>query len=159
MRFLQGQPRREAYFTDIRSCSRHLEILNTGGRRQDLLPRISVQSSCDQGLLSSVLSPKYNVILPFTHTWRTHRTSLCLSLLSVFAPPCSQSEMSVSDSSRYSTTGGKRPRNRSALRVAVRIRPIIDREEGSRTVTCRGSESGLVVVNPKKFKASAELVS
>ncbi|CAB1112382.1 unnamed protein product [Ectocarpus sp. CCAP 1310/34] len=49
-----------------------------------------------------------------------------------------------------------RPRDRNALRVAVRIRPLIEREKGSRAVTCDGGNGRMVVVNPIKFKASAD---
>lgn len=63
------------------------------------------------------------------------------------------------DSSRLSAGGGKRPRDRDALRVAVRVRPLIERENGSRMVACEAGEGRMVVVNPKKFKASADAVS
>lgn len=63
------------------------------------------------------------------------------------------------DSSRLSAGGGKRPRDRDALRVAVRVRPLIEREQGSRAVACEAGEGRMVVVDPKKFKASADVVS
>lgn len=62
------------------------------------------------------------------------------------------------DSSRLSVSG-KRPRDRNALRVAVRVRPLIAREKGSRSVTCETGGGQMVVINPKKFKASADAVS
>lgn len=54
---------------------------------------------------------------------------------------------------------GKRQRDRNALRVAVRVRPLIAREKGSRVVACDGGDGRMVVVNPIKFKASADAVS
>lgn len=66
--------------------------------------------------------------------------------------------MSLLESSRLSS-GGKRPRDRNALRVAVRVRPLIKRETGSRVVACDGGDGRMVVVNPIKFKASADAVS
>lgn len=71
----------------------------------------------------------------------------------------SNNELSLLESSRVSTGGGKRTRDRNALRVAVRVRPLIEREKGSRMVTCDGGSGRMVVVNPKKFKASADAVS
>lgn len=71
----------------------------------------------------------------------------------------SNNELSLFDASRFSAGGGKRPRDRNALRVAVRVRPLIERETGSRTVACDGGDGQMVVVNPKKFKASADAVS
>lgn len=70
----------------------------------------------------------------------------------------SNTELSLLESSRLSANG-KRPRDRNALRVAVRIRPLIEREKGSRAVTCDGGNGRMVVVNPIKFKASADAVS
>ncbi|CAM9143392.1 unnamed protein product [Laminaria digitata] len=70
----------------------------------------------------------------------------------------SNTELSLLESSRLSAGGGKRTRDRNALRVAVRVRPLIEREKGSRMVTCDGGSGRMVVVNPKKFKASADAV-
>eukprot|EP00752_Nemacystus_decipiens_P007745 g6923.t2 len=69
----------------------------------------------------------------------------------------SNTELSLLESSRFSS-GGKRSRDRDALRVAVRIRPLIAREKGSRVVACDGGDGRMVVVNPIKFKASADAV-
>ncbi|CAM9186363.1 unnamed protein product, partial [Pylaiella littoralis] len=69
----------------------------------------------------------------------------------------SNTELSLLESSRLSASG-KRPRDRNALRVAVRVRPLIERETGSRAVACDGGDGRMVVVNPIKFKASADAV-
>ncbi|CAM9662321.1 unnamed protein product, partial [Chrysoparadoxa australica] len=52
------------------------------------------------------------------------------------------------------------PSRRSKMvRVAVRVRPLIPVEEGSRRVVCGVGEGGMVVVNPTKFKASPDAIS
>lgn len=90
---------------------------------------------------------------------RSQLCVVCRSSLSLTRTRCnSNSELSLLESSRFSS-GGKRPRDRDALRVAVRIRPLIAREKGSRVVACDGGDGRMVVVNPIKFKASADAVS
>lgn len=81
----------------------------------------------------------------------------CWSFHLVVRAILSNTELSLLESSRISGTG-KRSRDRDALRVAVRVRPLIEREKGSRAVTCDGGKGRLVVVNPIKFKASADAV-
>ncbi|CBJ29449.1 conserved unknown protein [Ectocarpus siliculosus] len=109
-------------------------------------------SSGTRGLGNEARSSLSNRTSPRTsHSPDTKRTSMSFGDFVA----ASNTELSLLESSRLSANG-KRPRDRNALRVAVRIRPLIEREKGSRAVTCDGGDGRMVVVNPIKFKASAD---
>ncbi|CAM9475926.1 unnamed protein product, partial [Ectocarpus sp. 13 AM-2016] len=111
-------------------------------------------SSGTRGLGNEARSSLSNRTSPRTsHSPDTKRTSMSFGDFVA----ASNTELSLLESSRLSANG-KRPRDRNALRVAVRIRPLIERENGSRAVTCDGGDGRMVVVNPIKFKASADAV-
>ncbi|CAM9625553.1 unnamed protein product, partial [Ectocarpus sp. 8 AP-2014] len=111
-------------------------------------------SSGMRGLGNEARSSLSNRTSPRTsHSPDTKRTSMSFGDFVA----ASNTELSLLESSRLSANG-KRPRDRNALRVAVRIRPLIKREKGSRAVTCDGGDGRMVVVNPIKFKASADAV-
>lgn len=108
------------------------------------LPPLPIQTELVEP--PSLLSASFDV-----RPYRSLALALALALVS-------NTELSLLESSRLSA-GGKRPRDRDALRVAVRIRPLIAREKGTRVVACDGGDGRMVVVNPIKFKASADAVS